>query len=328
MKKITKNAVIIAATILFGTLSVNAQWRWNPNDWETVHTLQGATTSVSTDNKTFIVSPYAHSTTDLTARRGDIRIKKDVKLLETEPIVAVYMKFNNITMSMNDWKFDYIIEQQTALAYDETTLAYTWGLSDFKFGGVKYKVSSITGVSAMCYTSDGANDLWIFDMTASTSNSFVAEWLGNGDRNVPYYPTWTIQGVGVGAKQVRSWLGFVCIGTGATTNPTYNLKYCATAPAVNDVLVNIENYLNGDGGQEVREGDETSVKTAKYNKAIIYSGEGHVISPNAVMMEAYSVCGTKIKEVKNNKIDLNAGIYLIKVINDQGDITLGKAIVR
>ncbi len=325
MKKITQISVL-AALIFIGTLNANAQWRWNPNDWETQHAAQGVTTSVSTDNKTFIVKPYANSTTDLTARRGDIRFKKDVKLLETEPFVAVYMQFKNVTLSLADWKFDYIVQQQTALAYDETTQAYTWGLNDFSYGGRKDKISSLKGVTAMCYTSDGADDLWIFDMTAGAP--FEDAWLGNGDRMVPYAPAWVRTGTGVGAKQTRSWLGFVCIGTGATTNPTFNLKYCATAKAVNDVMGNIETYLNGEGGQEVRDGDELAVKSVRYNKAIIFSGEGHIISPNAVSMEAYSVSGSKIKEVNSNRMELEAGIYLIKVTNFNNEVTLGKAIVR
>lgn len=324
MKKFTQSGLLMAVTILFGTLSVNAQWRWNPSDWSTQNA--GATTSLSTDNKTLIVNPYAHSTSDATARRGDIWFKKDVKLLETEPVVAVYMKFNNITMNMNDWKFDYILQQQTAIAYDETTLAYTWGLDDFKFGGRKDRISSLKGVSAMCYTSDGADDLWIFDMTAGAP--FEDAWLGNGDRLVPYAPAFVRAGEGVGAKQTRSWLGFVCIGTGATTNPTFNLKYCATAAAVNDVFGNIEAYLNSEGGQEVRDGDNTALKSVKYNKALIFSGEGHVISPNAVLMESYSVSGAKIKEVNANQMDLNAGIYMIKVTDKDGVVTFGKAIVR
>lgn len=326
MRKFTTNAVLVAATILFGTLSASAQWRWNPNDWETQHAAQGVTTSVSTDNKTFIVKPYANSTTDLTARRGDIRFKKDVKLLEIEPVVAVYMQFKNVTMSVNDWKFDYIIQQQTALAYDETTLAYTWGLNDFSYGGRKDKITALKGVNAMCYTSDGADDLWIFDMTAGAP--FEDAWMGNGDRFVPYAPTWVRTGTGVGAKQTRSWLGFVCIGTGATTNPTFNLKYCATAKAVNDVMGNIETYLNGSGGQEVRDGDELAVKSVRYNKAIIFSGEGHIISPNAVSIEAYSVSGAKIKEVNANRMDLDAGIYMIRVADKDGVVTFGKAVVR
>ena len=71
MKKFTQNAILVAVSIFFGTLSANAQWRWNPNDWETQLPTQGVTTSVSADNKTFIVNPYAHSTSDPTARRGD-----------------------------------------------------------------------------------------------------------------------------------------------------------------------------------------------------------------------------------------------------------------
>lgn len=327
MKTITKNAVLVAASIFLGSLSVNAQWRWNPNNWETTAAVTtGVTTSVSTDNKTFIVNPYAHSTTDLTARRGDIRFKKDVTFLETEPIVAVYMQFKNVNMAINDWKFDYILQQQTAIGYDETTLAYTWGLDDFKFGGRKDRITALTGVSASCYTSDGADDLWIFDMTAGAP--FEDAWMGNGDRFVPYAPAWVRTGEGIGAKQTRGWLGFVCIGTGATTAPTFNLKYCATSPAVNDVFGNIEAYLNSEGGQEVREGDNTAVKEIKYNKALIFSGEGHVISPNAVLMEAFSVSGAKLKEVNANRMDLNAGIYLIKVTNNDGEVTLGKAIVR
>lgn len=326
MKKFTQSAVLIAASILFGTLSANAQWRWNPNDWETQHAAQGATTGVSTDNKTFIVNPYANSTTVLDSRRGDIRFKKPVKFLETEPIVAVYMQFKNVNMTLADWKFDYILQQQTAIAYDETTLAYTWGLDDFKFGGRKDRISTLKNVSVSCYTSDGADDLWIFDMTAGAP--FEDAWLGNGDRTVPYAPAWVLTGTGVGAKQTRGWLGFVCIGTGATTNPTFNLKYCATAKAVNDVFGNIETYLNSEGGQEVREGDETAIRETKFNKAIIYSGEGHIISPSAVSMEAYSVSGAKIKEVNANRMDLNAGIYMIKVADKDGVVTFGKAVVR
>lgn len=326
MKKITQNAVLVAASILFGTLSANAQWRWNPNDWETQHATQGVTTSVSTDNKTFIINPYAHSTSDATARRGDIRFKKDVKFLETEPVVAVYMQFKNVTMTLADWKFDYILQQQTALAYDETTLAYTWGLNDFSFGGRKDRISVLKGVSVSCYTSDGADDLWIFDMTAGAP--FEDAWMGNGDRLVPYAPAWIQTGTGIGATRTRGWLGFVCIGADAKTNPTFNLKYCATASTVNSVFGNIETYLNSEGGQEIREGDETALNTVKFNKAIIYSGEGHVISPNAILMEAFSVSGAKIKEVNANRMDLNAGIYLVKVTNNNNEVTLGKAIVR
>lgn len=330
MKKITQSALLVAATVLFGTLSVNAQWRWNPNNWGTQHTTQGATTSVSADNKTFIVNPYANSTTDLTARRGDIWFTKNVVLLESEPVVAVYMQFKNINLKLSDWKFDYILQQQTAIAYDETTLAYTWGPDDFKLGGNKVHIPGLKGVSASCYTSDGADDLWIFDMTAGGTGTtqFEDAWLGNGDRTVNFAPAYVQTGTGVGAKRTRGWLGFVCIGTGATTNPTFNLKYCAAAPAVNDVFVNIEAYLNSEGGQEVREGDQTAIRETKLNKAIIYSGEGHVISPSAVSMEAYSVSGAKIKEVNANRMDLNAGIYMIKVTNKDGVVTFGKAIVR
>ncbi len=327
MKTITKKLILASVLMLIGIMYVNAQWRWNPNDWKTIHATQGATTNVSQDNQTFIVNPYAHSTTNLTARRGDIQFTKDVTFLETEPVVAVYMKFENITMVMADWKFEYILQQRTAIAYDEITKAYTWGANDISFGGRKDRIDALKGVSAMCYTSDGADDLWIFDMTAGAP--FEDAWLGNGDRFVPYAPAWMItEGEGLGAKETRAWLGFVCIGTDAVTNPTFNLKYCATSESVNDVFGNIEAYLNSEGGQEVREGDETAVNTVKYNKAIIYSGEGHVISPNAVLMEAFSVSGAKIKEVNANRMDLNAGIYLIKVADKDGFVTLGKAVIR
>jgi hypothetical protein len=105
-------------------------------------------------------------------------------------------------------------------------------------------------------------------------------------------------------------------------------RYCATASTVNSVFGNIEAYLNSEGGKEVREGDETAIHETKIKKAIIYSGEGHIISPSAVSLEAYSVSGAKIKEVNANRMDLNAGIYMIKVADKNGDITVGKAIVR
>ena len=313
--------------LLVMSISGSAQWRWNPNDWKTLHATQGVTTSVSEDNKTFIVNPYAHSSTNLTARRGDIQYTQNVTFLETEPVVAVYMKFNNITMAMGDWKFDYILQQRTAIAYDEITDAYTWGTNDFSYGGRKDRIDALKGVSAMCYTSDGADDLWIFDLTAGAP--FEDAFLGNGDRHIPYAPAWMVtEGAGVGAKQTRAWLGFVCIGTDAGANPTFNLKYCATSEGVNDVFGNIENYLNSEGGLEVREGEETSVRGTKYSKAIIFSGEGHVISPNAVSMEAFNVNGAKVKEVHANRMDLNAGIYLVKVKNIDGVTTVGKAVVR
>lgn len=327
MKKTTKNVALFAACLLLTATNVAAQWRWNPNDWETSAAVTtGVTTKVSDDNKTFIVNPYAHSTTDATARRGDIRFKKDVKILEAEPVVAVYMQFKNVAMVLNDWKFDYIHQQQTAIAYNDSSMAYTWGLDDFKFGGRKDRISALKGVSVSCYTSDGADDLWIFDMTAGAP--FEDAWMGNGDRLVKYAPTWVRTGEGVGAIQTRSWFGFVCIGNGATADPTFNLKYCATSATVNDVFGNIENYLNSEGGQEVREGDDTAVRNANTKRAIVYSGEGHVISPNAVSMTAYSVSGLKIKEVEKNRMELAAGIYIIKVASLDGVETIGKAIVR
>lgn len=327
MKKITQMAALCVAAFLSTAISVQAQWRWNPNNWETSAAVTtGVTTSVSADNKTFIVNPYAHSTTDATARRGDIRYKKDVKFLENEPVVAVYMQFKNVTLSINDWKFDYILQQKTAIAYDESTLAYTWGTNDFSYGGRKDKISTLKDVSVSCYTSDGADDLWIFNMTAGAP--FEDAWMGNGDRFVPYAPAWVQTGIGVGATQTRSWLGFVCIGTAATTDPTFNLKYCATSATVNDVFGNIEAYLNSEGGQEVREGDDTAVEKSEMHKALIFSGEGHAISPNAISMEAFNVAGAKIKEVNANRIDLNTGIYMIKVTNAEGEVTVGKAIIR
>ncbi len=327
MRTITKNAILIASASLILGSSLQAQWRWNPNDWKTLHESSGATTRVSEDNKTFIVTPYAHSTTDATARRGDIQFTRNVVLSESEPVVAVYMQYKDINMVLNDWKFDYIVQQRTAIAYDEGTQAYTWGPNDFSFGGRKDRISALQGVSAMCYTSDGADDLWIFDMTAGAP--FEDAWLGNGDRNVPYAPTWiTTEGQGVGEKQMRSWLGFVCIGNGAGANPTFNLKYCATHESVNDVFGNIENYLNSEGGREVRDGEETSVRNISYDKAVIFSGEGHVISPNAVRMTAYSVSGCLVKEVASDRMDLAQGIYIVKVTNGAGVVSVGKANVR
>lgn len=338
MKNFTSKAILCAAVLV--AVSANAQLRWNPADWECTAISNGASYVEDPENKTMQWHPYSHNADDVTLARGDIRLKIDCQLTVDEPYLVYYLTLDGASISYRDWKYQIMREVKNATsctANADGTYSYTWEDDPASFNDQNKEFFSSTAtvekyklLNKNVYynnstkeeeSSAAGYDVFVLDMTMFNSEKF----FDNGDVvDMPFIPTNTvISGEGTAeAVQQRSWISNVCIAAQiASKNPTdatFCLRYVATVEDPNDALNMIEEYEAGEGGKELRDGDEGGVAKLRNNEQIsVWQSEKGVISaPSATRIVAYTITGVKVADVNATTLSLPAGIYIIKAFNN------------
>ncbi len=338
MKNFTSKAILCAAALV--AVSANAQLRWNPADWECKDIAKGASYVADPENKTMQWHPYSHNANDATMARGDIQLKADCKLSAAEPYLVYYLTLDGASISYKDWKYQIMHQEKkatTCTANPDGTFAYTWEDTPASFNdqnkefftstatAEKYKLlgkNIYYNNSTKEEVADAAGyDVFVLDMNMFNGEKF----FDNGDVvDMPFIPTNTvISGEGTTeAIQQRSWISNVCIAAQlASKNPadaTFCLRYVATIVDPNDALNLIEAYEAGEGGKELRDGDEGGVAKLRNNDriAVWQSAKGVISAPSATRLVAYTIAGAKVADVNASTLELPAGIYVIKAFND------------
>lgn len=344
MKIFTLKGMMCTVALL--ALTANAQLRWNPSDWKCPDVEKGAEYVVDPENKTLQWHPYSHKTDDLSVARGDIRLEADVVLSSSEPYLVYYMTLDGASISYRDWKYQVMHQEKKATSctpnadggfdyvWEETANSFNDQNKEF-FNSTavveKFKMlnsNSYYNISDKAEVEDAAGyDVFVLDMNMFNAENFFSA----GDEvSLPFIPKEVIvSGEGtIDAIRVRSWLSNVCIAAQlASKNPkdaTFTLHYVATAEDPNDVLDLIETYKAGDGGKEVRDGEEGAVKGLHNNSsiAVYQNADGEVIAPAATRLVAYSVAGVQVADVQASSLTLPAGIYVVRAFNNTAAATV------
>lgn len=344
MKKFT--LFLLSAMAFAG--AANAQVRWNPeNSWATDN---GATIlPVGEDGKS-VVNKLGKL--DNGNWRADIRYAATANLIESEPYMVFQITTDGCAWNLGDFKFEFMLQRKLSEGLNEEG-AVIWGgnteSTDEKypsFRGDKYKVvdqyeaelfqllgSKVNDGTETKYT----EDIIVIDLNnvrGTDDDQTRGLLFSAGDVLFPNYNSFqTIvepDANGEGGVQQRSWLGFVCIAKPETVTvdqPTFTIHYTGTVEDSNDALTVCEDYANSEGGQEVREGDDTSVSTVASENVKIYLKNGKaVVAPGAEKIEAYAADGRKVMS-GIDQLELPAGIYIVKAVKN-GVANTVKAMVR
>lgn len=347
MNKFTFAAI---AAIAFVS-TAGAQVRWNPaNSWATDN---GKTMlPVSEDGKCAV---NKLGKLDNGNWRADIRYAATANLKESEPYLVVQITTDGCAWNLGDFKFEYMLQRKLSEGLNEDGSVKWGGNTDSfhesypSFRGDKYKV--VDEYEAELFqllgsrVNDGTNDVYTEDVIVIDLNNVKATdndktpglLFSAGDVYMPNLNAFeTIvepDASGLGGVQQRSWMGFVCIAKPATVTvdqPTFTIHYTGTVADSSDALMVCEDYANGDGGQEVRDGDEeeSSVAGIAAEETVkIYLKNGRTaVAPGADSIEAYSVDG-KLVGKGVDSVELINGIYVIKA-EKNGAVSTVKAIVR
>ena len=133
----------------------------------------------------------------------------------------------------------------------------------------------------------------------------------------------------MGGVQQRSWLGFVCIAPGASVTvdqPTFTVHYTGSVADSSDALMVCEDYANGEGGLEVRDGDDNAVDAVDAENVNVYLKNGKTVVAPGAALEVYAADGKKVAGGADS-ITLPAGLYIVKAVKG-GAVKTVKAMVR
>ena len=345
MKKST--IFLLAAMAVAG--SANAQLRWNPeNAWATDN---GATIlPVGEDGKT-VINKLGKGDGQY---RADIRYAGIANFTESEPYLVVQITTENCAWNLNDFKFEFMLQRKLSEGLNEEGSVVWGGNTDSfdekypSFRGDKYKVVDqydaelFQLLGSKIANTDGevvnTEDIIVIDLNnvrATDDDQTRGMLFSAGDVYFPNLNSWeTIiepDAEGKGGVQQRSWMGFVCIAKDVTvtgTEPTFTIHYTGTVEDSNDAITVCEDYANGEGGQEVREGDEelTSVKSVASEDVNVYLKNGNTVVSNGAALSVYTADGKLVKEGRDN-IELASGLYIVKATKNGVTKTV-KAIAR
>lgn len=339
-------------TLLFSVLAfagaANAQVRWNPeNAWATDN---GATIlPVGEDGKS-AVNKLAKL--DNGNWRADIRYAATANFIEDEPYFVAQITTDGCAWNLNDFKFEFMLQRKLSEGLNEDGSVKWGGNTDSfdenypSFRGDKYKVVDQYDAELFqllgSHVTDGTQDVYTEDIIVIDLNNVRATdddqtrglLFSAGDVNFPNYNSFqTIvepDANGIGGVQQRSWLGFVCIAPGASVTvdqPAFTIHYTGTVEDSNDALTVCEDYANGEGGQEVRDGDDSSVASVASDTVKIYLKNGKTaVAPGADSIEAYTADGKKVG-AGINSVELSAGVNIIKAVKGN-EVKTVKAIVK
>lgn len=343
MKKFT--TLLISALAFAG--AADAQVRWNPeNSW-------------ATDNgKTILpVGADGKSAVNKLGRlengnwRADIRYAASANLSENEPYMVFQITTEGCAWNLSDFKFEFMIHRKLSEGLKEDGTVLWGGNTDSfhetypSFRGDKLKVvdeyeaelfqllgSKVNNGTETVYT----EDVIVIDLNkvrATDDEKTQGLLFSAGD---VYFPN--LNGFetivepdanGMGGVQQRSWLGFVCIAKPETVTvdqPTFTIHYTGTVEDSSDALTVCEDYANGEGGQEVREGDDDAVESVAAENVNVYLKNGKTVVAPGAQIEAYAADGKKIM-AGVDAITLPAGLYIVKAVKD-GAVKTVKAMVR
>ncbi len=342
-----KKSTILLATALAFAGAANAQVRWNPeNSWATDN---GKTIlPVGEDGKT-VVNKLAKLENG--NWRADIRYAATANLIESEPYMVFQITTDGCAWNLGDFKFEFMLQRRLSDGLNEDGNV-KWGAitestdENFpSFNGDKYKVvdqydgelfrllgSHISNGTEEVYSEDiiviDLNNVKGMDADKTPGLLFSA-----GDVVFPNLNDWeTIvepDANGQGGVQQRSWLGFVCIAKPETVTveqPAFIIHYTGSAEDSSDALMLCEDYANGEGGLEVRDGDEQAVDAINAENVNVYLKNGRTVVSQGATIEAYSVDGKKVMSGVNS-LTLPAGLYIVKAVKD-GTVKTVKAMVR
>lgn len=334
MKKFT--VLALAAVAFAGTAT--AQLRWNPEGAWT--TDQGKTTLPVGETGKYAVNALGAGDGQY---RADMRFANTVNFTESEPYLVVQITTEDCAWNLNDFKFEFMIQRKLSEGLNEAGEVVWGGNTDSfhpewpSFDGDKYKV--IDQYEADMYyllgsrINDGTNDVYNDDIIVIDLNKVRSTKDANGDwepgllfsagdvkmPNLNAFETIVEPDAnGEGGVQQRSWFGFVCIAKNETvtgTAPKFHIHYTGTVEDTNDAITVCENYAAGEGGQEVRDGeeiDDAAVESVKAEDLKVYLKNGKtVVAPAASSIEAYTVDGKKVA-TGVNELELSNGIYVVK----------------
>lgn len=340
--------VAIAAIAFVGT--AGAQVRWNPeNSWATDN---GKTILPVSEDGKCAVNKLVQGTGQW---RADIRYAATANLIEAEPYLVVQITTDGCAWNLNDFKFEFMIQRKLSEGLNEDN-SVKWGSNTDSFHdtypsfrGDKLKV--VDQYDAELFqllgsrVNDGTDDVYTEDVIVIDLNNVQATdedktkglLFSAGDVYMPNLNAFeTIvepDADGMGGVQQRSWMGFVCIAKDATVTsdqPTFTIHYTGTVADSADALTVCEDYANGEGGQEVRDGDEdlSSVSgIAGDGDVKVYLKNGRTaVAPGADSIEAYSADG-KLVGKGVDSVELVSGVCVVKAVKD-GVVSTVKAIVR
>ncbi len=344
MKRFTTVAL---ATMALAT-AATAQVRWNPeNSWATDN---GATIlQVGEDGKSAVNKLVRQDNGNW---RADIRYAATANLTEAEPYFVAQITTDGCAWNLNDFKFEFMLQRKVSEGLNEDGSVKWSGNTDSfheeypSFVGDKFKVVDqyeadlyqLLGSSVM----NGEDEVYTEDVIVIDLNKVKATdedktqglLFSAGDVHFPNLNAFqTIvepDAEGMGGVQQRSWMGFVCIAPGATVTvdqPTFTIHYTGTVEDSSDALTVCEDYYNGDGGKEVREGDVESVEGVVSDSFNVYLKNGRtVVALGAEKTEAYTTDGRLVAQ-GGETLELPAGLYLVKATKN-GVVKTVKAMAR
>lgn len=347
MKKFTIFA--LAALALAG--SANGKLRWNPeNSWSIGN---GATIlPVGEDNKSVV---NALGKLDNGNWRNDIRYAGHAVFTEDEPFLVVQITTDGCAWNLNDYKFEFMIQRKLSEGLNEDGSVKWGGNTDSfheswpSFRGDKLKIVDEYGAELFqvlgSRVNNGTEDVYSEDVIVIDLNKVRATdddkteglLFSAGDVDFPNYNAFETvvepDAEGMGGVQQRSWFGFVCIAKPETVTvdqPTFTVHYTGTVADSNEALEVCENYANGEGGQEVREGEEDESGIANIvagdKDFNVYLRGGKSVVSNGADLQVYTADG-KLVKAGFNEVELESGLYIVKATKD-GKSKSVKALVK
>lgn len=344
-----KKSTILLVTALAFAGAANAQVRWNPeNSWATDN---GKTIlPVGEDGKSVI---NKLGKLDNGNWRADIRYAATANLTEAEPYMVFQITTDGCAWNLGDFKFEFMLQRKLSEGLNEDGSVKWGGNTDSfhaeypSFNGDKFKVvdqyeaelfqllgSKVNNGDETVYN----EDVIVIDLNkvrATDEDKTQGLLFNAGDVLFPNLNGFeTIvepDAAGMGGVQQRSWLGFVCIAKPETVTvdqPTFTVHYTGTVEDSNDALTVCEDYANGEGGLEVRDGDPEpgAVESVASENVNVYLKNGKTVVAPGAALEAYAADGKKVM-AGTDTITLPAGLYIVKAVKG-GAVKTVKAMVR
>lgn len=341
-----KSTILLAAALAF-VGAANAQVRWNPeNSWATDN---GATIlPVGEDGKSAVNTLVKQENGNW---RADIRYAATANLTEAEPYMVFQITTDGCAWNLGDFKFEFMLQRKYSEGLNEDG-SVKWGANtdsyDEKypsFRGDKYKVvdqyeaelfqilgSQVNDGTETVYT----EDIIVIDLNnvrATDDDQTRGLLFSAGDVVFPNLNGFeTIvepDANGEGGVQQRSWLGFVCIAKPETVTvdkPTFTIHYTGTVEDSSDALMVCEDYANGEGGKEVRDGDVEAVNTVAAENVNVYLKNGKTVVAPGATLEVYAADGKKVMAGAES-LTLPSGLYIVKAAKN-GAVKTVKAMVK
>ncbi len=342
-----KKSTILLASVLAFAGAANAQVRWNPeNSWAADN---GATIlQVGEDGKSVVNKLGKLENGNW---RSDIRYAATANLIEAEPYLVFQITTDGCAWNLGDFKFEFMIQRKLSEGLNEDGSVKWGGNTDSyhdkypSFNGDKLKV--VDQYEADLFqllgskVNDGDNTVYTEDVIVIDLNKVRATdeektqglLFNAGDVVFPNYNAF--QNIvepdenGEGGVQQRSWMGFVCIAKPESVTvdqPTFTIHYTGSVEDPNDACTVCEDYANGEGGLEVRDGDENAVAGVASEDFNLYLKNGKTVVATGAAIEAYAADGKKVA-AGVDALTLPAGLYIVKA-EKQGVVKTVKAMVR